>query len=220
MSRLYGEQHRELQDRFQSRKMADRIEQIAVKTEIGPEEKGFIESRDFFFLTTVDHKGRPTVSHKGGDPGFVKVVDAGTLMFPSYDGNGMYLSMGNIAGNAQVGFLFIDFERPFRLRVQGTAELSQAPELLAQYKEADLVVRVALSELWMNCPRYIHRHQRVTSSRYVPRENVETPVCEWKRIDAVQDVLRPHELAQVERSGGLITPEDWIGRVQAGDETV
>jgi predicted pyridoxine 5'-phosphate oxidase superfamily flavin-nucleotide-binding protein len=220
MSRLYGEQHRELQDRFQSRKMADRIEQIAVKTEIGPEEKGFIESRDFFFLSTVDHMGRPTVSHKGGDPGFVKVVDAGTLMFPSYDGNGMYLSMGNIAANAQVGFLFIDFERPFRLRVQGTAELSQAPELLAHYKEADLVVRVAISELWMNCPRYIHRHERVKSSRYVPRENVETPVCEWKRIDAVQDVLRPHELAQVERSGGLITPEEWIGRVQAGDETV
>jgi uncharacterized protein len=220
MSRLYGEQHRELQDRFQSRKMADRIEQIAVKTEIGAEEKAFIESRDFFFLTTVDHQGRPTVSHKGGDPGFVKVLDAGTLIFPSYDGNGMYLSMGNIAANAQVGFLFIDFERPFRLRAQGTAELSQAPELMAHFKEADLVVRVAISELWMNCPRYIHRHQRVNSSRYVPRENVETPVCEWKRIDAVQDVLRPHELAQVERAGGLITPEDWIGRVQAGDETV
>jgi uncharacterized protein len=219
MSRLYGEQHRELQDRFQSRKMADRIEQVALKTEIGEEEKGFIESRDFFFLTTVDHKGRPTVSHKGGDPGFVKVLDAGTLMFPSYDGNGMYLSMGNIAANAQVGFLFIDFERPFRLRAQGTAELSQAPELMAHFKEADLVVRVAISELWMNCPRYIHRHQRVKSSRYVPRENVETPVCEWKRLDTVQDVLRPHELAQVERAGGLITPEEWIGRVQAGDET-
>ena len=54
----------------------------------------------------------------------------------------------------------------------------------------------------------------------MPRENVETPVCEWKRIDAVQDVLRPHELAQVEGAGGLITPEEWIGRVQAGDETV
>ena len=145
MSRLYGEQHRELQDRFQSRKMADRIEQVALKTEIGEEEKAFIESRDFFFLSTVDHQGRPTVSHKGGDPGFVKVLDAGTLMFPSYDGNGMYLSMGNIAANAQVGFLFIDFERPFRLRAQGTAELSQAPELLAHFKEADLVVRVAIT---------------------------------------------------------------------------
>ena len=125
MSRLYGEQHRELQDRFQSRKMADRIEQIAVKTEIGEEEKAFIESRDFFFLSTVDHKGRPTVSYKGGDPGFVKVLDAGTLMFPSYDGNGMYLSMGNIAANPQVGFLFIDFERPFRLRAARHAPSSR-----------------------------------------------------------------------------------------------
>ena len=219
MSRLYGEQHRELQDRFQSRKMADRIEQIALKTEIGEQEKAFIESRDFFFLSTVDHNGRPTVSHKGGDPGFVKVLDAGTLIFPSYDGNGMYLSMGNIAANAQVGFLFIDFERPFRLRAQGTAELSQAPELLAHFKEAELVVRVAISELWMNCPRYIHRHARVKSSRYVPRQAVETPVCEWKRVDAVQDVLRPHEVAQVERAGGVIATEEWIARVQAGDET-
>ena len=149
----------------------------------------------------------------------MKVIDAGTLIFPNYDGNGMYLSMGNIAANAQVGFLFIDFERPFRLRAQGTAELSQSPELLAHFKEADLVVRVAISELWMNCPRYIHRHARVKSSRYVPREAVETPVCEWKRVDAVQDVLRPHELAQVERAGGVIATEEWIGRVQAGDET-
>ena len=218
MSRLYGEQHRELQDRFQSRKMADRIEQIAVKTEIGAEEKGFIESRDFFFLTTVDHNGRPTVSHKGGDPGFVKVIDASTLVFPSYDGNGMYLSMGNITANPHVGFLFIDFERPFRLRAQGTAELSQAPELMAHFKEADLVVRVAISELWMNCPRYIHRYQKLATSRYVPQDDAETPVCEWKRIEGVQDVLRPGELQQVARSGGTIPIEEWIGRVVTGDE--
>jgi predicted pyridoxine 5'-phosphate oxidase superfamily flavin-nucleotide-binding protein len=219
MSRLYGEEHRALQDRFQSRAMADRIEQIALKTEIGEEERAFIESRDFFFLSTVNEQGQPTVSYKGGSPGLVKVVDATTLMFPSYDGNGMYLSMGNISANAHVGFLFIDFERPFRLRAQGTAELSHAPELLAHYKEAELVVRVTVSELWMNCPRYVHRYQRVKASRYVPRHGIETPVCEWKRVEAVQDVLRPAEVSQVERAGGVIATEDWIARVQAGDET-
>lgn len=218
MSQLYEEPHRTLQDRFRSRAMADRIEQIALKTEIGDEERGFIESRDFFFLTTVNSKGQPTVSYKGGNPGFVKVADANTLLFPSYDGNGMYLSMGNIDANRQVGFLFIDFERPFRLRAQGTAELSDAPELLAQYKEAELVVRVTVSELWMNCPRYIHRYQRVKSSRYVPQEDAETPLCEWKRIDAVQDVLRKGELEQVAKSGGTIPAEEWIARVQSGDE--
>lgn len=218
MSRLYGDQHRALQDRFQSRAMADRIEQIALKTEVGDEERAFIESRDFFFLTTVNEKGQPTVSYKGGNPGFVKIVDAQTIMFPSYDGNGMYLSMGNISANPQVGFLFIDFERPFRLRAQGTAEVSDAPELLAQYKEAELVVRVAITELWMNCPRYIHRYQRLKTSRYVPQEDAETPVCEWKRGDVVQDVLRPHELEQVQQAGGTITVEEWFAKVQAGDE--
>jgi uncharacterized protein len=218
MSRLYGDQHRALQERFESRPMADRIEQIALKTEIGPEEKAFIESRDFFFLTTVDHLGRPTVSYKGGNPGFVRAIDATTLIFPSYDGNGMYLSMGNITANPHVGFLFIDFERPFRLRVQGTAEISDAPELLASFKEAELVVRVKITELWMNCPRYIHRYQKLATSRYVPQDDAETPVCEWKRIDGVQDVLRPGELQQVARSGGVIPIEEWIGRVVSGDE--
>ena len=113
----------------------------------------------------------------------MRVVDQTHLMFPSYDGNGMYLSMGNITANPHVGFLFIDFERPFRLRVQGEAEVSDAPEHLACFKEAELVVRVKITELWMNCPRYIHRYQKLKTSRYVPQADVETPLCEWKRIE-------------------------------------
>jgi len=217
MSRLYGEQHRDLQDRFDTRRMADRIEEIAVKTEIGPEEKAFIESRDMFFLSTVDQKGRPTVSYKGGDPGLVRVVDEHTIAFPSYDGNGMYFSMGNITGHDQIGALFIDFEKPHRLRLQGRARVSAGDPLLECWKEAELVCRVEVSEIWQNCPRYIHRYHRVERSRYVPRPQQETPLCEWKRIDAVQDVLRPHELEQVERAG-TISPEEWMERVASGDE--
>ena len=157
MSRLYGEQHRELQDEFETRKMADRIEELACKTEFDEESKGFIEAMDMFFLSTVDHEGRPTVSYKGGDPGFVKIIDATTLVFPSYDGNGMFLSMGNIARNREVGMLFISFERPHRIRVQGTAEISRDDPMMPEYKEADMIVRVKLSELWQNCPRYIHQ---------------------------------------------------------------
>jgi len=218
MSRLYEEQHRALQDRFQSRPMADRIEEIVVRTEVGPDEQAFIESRDFFFLTTVDGKGRPTVSYKGGPVGLVRVLDPQHVIFPSYDGNGMYLSMGNITGHPQVGFLFIDFERPFRLRMQGDAEVSDDPQLLSYFKEAELVVRVKVTELWMNCPRYIHRYQRIKSSRYAPQPDAETPICEWKRIDGIQDVLRPNELEQVAQSGGTITNEEWMGRVLTGDE--
>jgi predicted pyridoxine 5'-phosphate oxidase superfamily flavin-nucleotide-binding protein len=217
MSRLYGPQHRTLQDQFDSRRMADRIEAIAVKPEIDDPSRAFIESRDMFFLSSVDHKGRPTVSYKGGDPGFIRVLDPATIAFPSYDGNGMYFSMGNIAANPEIGCLFIDFERPFRMRLQGRAELVRDGDLLASFKEADLVVKVAVSEVWMNCPRYVHRYEKKSVSRYVPREAVETPFCEWKRIDGLQDTLRPHEVATLEKVGP-ITQDEWMGRVATGDE--
>jgi hypothetical protein len=197
--------------------MADRIEQIGVKLELGPLEQAFIEARDMFFLSSVDHHGRPTVSYKGGDPGFVRVLDPGTLAFPSYDGNGMFYSTGNLSANPAVGLLFIDFERPHRIRVQGTASVSAEDPLLASWKDAELVVRVTISELWQNCPRYVHRYEKVKPSRYVPRDEVATPLCEWKRIDGMQDVLRPHELAAVEEAG-TISFDDWVGYIVAGDE--
>ena len=215
MSQIYGKQHRALQDKFDSRRMADRIEEIAVKTEFGADEKAYIESRDMFFLSTIDHHGRPTVSYKGGDPGFVKILDERTLAFPSYDGNGMHFSMGNITTNQAIGMLFIDFEKPHRVRVQGIATVSDADEMAAHWKEAELVVRVELSQLWQNCPRYIHRYEKVKPSRYVPRDEVDTPLCEWKRIDGMQDVLRPHELEKVEQAGN-ITIEEWGERVMTG----
>ena len=218
MSRLYDDQHRAFQDQFDTRRMADRIEELAVVTEISPENKAYIEARDMFFLSSIDHKGRPTVSYKGGAPGFVKVLDEKTLAFPSYDGNGMYYSMGNIAGNNQVGLLFIDFEKPHRVRVQGTANVSVDDVLIDSWKEAELVVRVTVSELWQNCPRYIHRYQKVKESRYTPRQDCETPIAEWKRVDAVQDVLRQHEKETVERLGGQIGVEEWMERVKSGDE--
>jgi hypothetical protein len=218
MSRLYAEPHRTLQDQFETRGMADRIEQVACRTEFGPDEKAFIENMDMFFLATTDTRGRPTVSYKGGDPGFVKVLDAKTLVFPSYDGNGMYLSMGNITATREIGMLFISFERPHRIRVQGTAIASRTDPMMAQYKEAEMIVRLNLSELWQNCPRYVHRYQKVNPSRYVPREACETPIAEWKRIDLMQDVLPHRDRAKVDRAG-TIGIEEWMGKVMNGDPT-
>ncbi len=216
MSRLYGDLHRKFQDEFDTRRMADRVEMVAAKQEFGDDEKGFIESMDMFFLSTIDHQGRPTVSYKGGDPGFVKIVDSTTLVFPSYDGNGMFFSMGNIAGNAKVGLLFISLERPHRIRVQGTATVSRDDPMLKAYKEAEMVVRVKLEDLWQNCPRYIHRYQKVNPSRYVPREACETPVAGWKRIDAMQDVISAGDAAKA-KAAGYIGIEEWIGQIKSGD---
>ncbi len=173
---------------------------------------------DMFFLATVDHQGWPTVSYKGGDPGFVKIVDPTTLVFPSYDGNGMFLSMGNLAQHPRIGMLFISFERPHRLRVQGSATISRDDPMMSHYKEADFIVRVQLSALWTNCPRYVHRYQKVHPSRYVPRANCETPLAEWKRIDGLQDVIPARDVGRVQ-AAGLISGAEWAAKVKAGDET-
>ena len=217
MTRLYGDHHRALQDQFETRKLADRVEKAVVQTEVSTGNKAFIESRDMFFLSTTDHQGRPTVSHKGGDPGFVKVVDEKTVVFPSYDGNGMFFSMGNIAGNSEVGLLFVDFETPNRLRLQGTASVSADDALIAEYKEAELIVRVNVSEIWTNCPRYVHRYQKVGPSRYVPRPTCETPLAEWKRIDMLQDVLPSKDHGRIERAGGTISMQEWADKAKAGN---
>ncbi len=216
MSRLYGERHRALQDQFETRKLADRVEEAVVKTAIGKGAQAFIESRDMFFLSSIDHQGRPTVSYKGGDPGFIKVIDEQTIVFPSYDGNGMFFSMGNIAGNAEVGLLFIDFETPNRVRLQGRATVSADDALVTEYREAEMIVRVQVSEIWTNCPRYVHRYQKVDPSRYVPRATGETPLAEWKRIDMLQDVLPPRDRGRAEKVGGIISMQEWAKNVRAG----
>lgn len=218
MSRLFGKQHRDLQDIFESRRLADRIEEIACLTEFSDEAKAFIEAQDMFFLATVDHNGRPTVSYKGGAIGFARVLDGKTLAFPNYDGNGMYMSMGNIDLNHEIGMLFISFEKPHRIRVQGTAAISRDDPLMAEYPGADMIVRVTLSEMWQNCPRYIHRYERVGSSRYVPKAECETPLAGWKQVDIVQDVLSPAD-AQKAQKEGIVPVEDWMEKVKAGDPT-
>ncbi len=215
---LYGDQHRALQDAFGTRNLADRLAYVRSAT-LSDDNCAFIAGLDMFFLSTVDHEGRPTVSYKGGAPGFVSVLDRSTLVFPSYDGNGMFLSLGNVTINPEVGLLFISFEKPNRLRVQGRAELSNDPSELALYPEADAVVRVHITHAFANCPRYIHRSEQQERSRYVPREGVETPIAEWKRIDGLADALSPVDAARVAHIG-TISGAEWADRVRTGDPNV
>jgi uncharacterized protein len=209
MSRLYGPLHRSLQDRFDTRRLADNTEARVVLTEIPPEHKAFIESRDMFFLSTIDHQGRPTVSYKGGDPGFVRVLDNKTVAFPCYDGNGMFYSMGNLLGNQHVGMLFINFEKPHRLRLQGIASVSDDDSLLPEYAEAQLIVRVTVTEIFRNCPRYVHHYKKIEPSKFVPRTTGETPIAPWKRVDDIQAVLPARDRARAEREGGLISRAEY-----------
>jgi uncharacterized protein len=186
---MFHDGNRELQDRFDTRRLADRIESRLVHDRITEHDKAFIEARDMFFLATADADGRPNCSYKGGDPGFVQVVDDHTVAFPNYDGNGMYLSTGNVLENPEVGILFIDFERGNRMRLNGTASVQLDDPLLAEYPEAQFIVRVTAREVFPNCPRYIHRMQKVEASPFVPRAGCTTPVPDWKRADFARDVL-------------------------------
>src|SRR5205085_6437651 len=157
MSLIYSPASRALQDAFDTRRLADRLAEVKVHDRFTADDRSFIESRDMFFLASVDATGQPTCSYKGGDPGFVTVVDETTLAFPNYDGNGMYLSMGNLLVNPQVGLLFIDFQGnpPRRLRINGTASIAQDDPLIGEWERAQFVVRVHTTEVFPNCPRYI-----------------------------------------------------------------
>jgi predicted pyridoxine 5'-phosphate oxidase superfamily flavin-nucleotide-binding protein len=191
MAGLYHNGSRELQDRFDTRRLADRLGDRSVRDVIRPEDRAFIERMDMFFLASADDAGQPQCSYKGGDPGFIKVVDEHTLAFPNYDGNGMYLSLGNVLVNPQIGMLLVDFiaERPERMRIEGTATIAEHDELAWEYPGAQFVVRVHVRRLFPNCPRYIHRMQLVERSPYVPRHGVQPPVPEWKRSPLAEGVL-------------------------------
>lgn len=206
---FYTESQRNLQQAQESRPLAQAMEATIISDTIDDDRKAFIESRDFFFLSTVTGEGEPTVSYKGGDVGVVTVVDDKTLIFPAYDGNGMFLSMGNIDDTAKIGLLFIDFETPNRLRVQATASLSFDDPLQERYPGALFLVRATVDSVWVNCARYIHKHTRVEASPYVPDENGDQPVPAWKRIDLIQDSLHPDDRAKAADAGELITFEDY-----------
>lgn len=189
MLSFYTPTARALQDRFDTRRLADRVAEVKVHDRFTPQDVAFIERLDMFFLATVDAQGQPTCSYKGGDPGFVTVVDDQTLAFPNYDGNGMYLSTGNVDAMQRVGLLFIDLERQRRMRVDGTAELRHDDPLLGQYPAAQFVVRVHAERIYPNCPRYIHKYQLVERSAFVPRVGATAPIPAWKQSDWARDVL-------------------------------
>ena len=190
---------RELQDRFDTRRLADRLDEKLARQTFSDEDRAFIESRALFFLATADAEGRPDCSFKGGAPGFVRVTGEGQLAFPSYDGNGMFRSLGNLLVNPAVALLFIDFERPNRLRVNGSASAAGDDPLLASFPGAQLIVRVRAERIFPNCPRYIPRMTTLEPSPYVPREGYAPPVPKWKRFDEFADVLARDDPARCDR---------------------
>jgi predicted pyridoxine 5'-phosphate oxidase superfamily flavin-nucleotide-binding protein len=191
---MYHEGNRELQDRFDSRRISDRLEEQLTRPQFSPDDKAFIESAPYFFLATADAQGRPDCSFKGGMPGFVRVTGPSELAFPDYDGNGMFKSLGNILVNAEVGLLFIAMHgKPQRLRVNGRATVAHDDPLIGETVGAQLMVRVAARAIFPNCPRYIPVMQLTEPSIYTPRAGQEPPEPAWKGFDAFKDCVHPRQ---------------------------
>ena len=186
---FYHDGMRRLQDARETRPLADRLEHVTVRTTFNDEDRAFIQRSPMFFVATADDSGQPDCSYKGGLPGFVRVLDDRTLCIPDYDGNGMYRTWGNVLVNSRVGLLFLDFERPNRLRVNGTARISEDDPLRGEFPGAVFIVRLTAERIFANCPRYVHKMQLLEHSKYAPRPDYTPPVPRWKTYPEFRDSL-------------------------------
>jgi uncharacterized protein len=189
---MYHAGNRELQDRFGSRALADRLAEKLWRERFKDTDKAFIESVGFFFLATANRQGEPDCSFKGGAPGFVQVPAPDLLVFPDYDGNGMFKSLGNIRDNPSVGLLFIAMsEKPQRLRVNGRAVVVEDDPLMARFPGSQLLVKVTPTDIFPNCPRYIPDLPASAPSPYIPCPGVPAKEPAWKGFDDFKDVVPP-----------------------------
>jgi uncharacterized protein len=193
MTIMYHEGNRRLQGEFDSRRISDRLEEKLTRTAFTDDDKAYIEAAIFFFIATADAEGRPDCSFKGGMPGFVRVTGPSQLAFPDYDGNGMFKSLGNLLVNANVGLLFIDMQKPRRLRINGTATVSRDDPLLAETVGAQMIVRVNARAIFPNCPRYIPQLTLAQPSVYAPRPECDFPEPKWKEFADLKDYIHPRQ---------------------------
>ena len=189
---MYHSGQRGLQAEFESEALADRLYERLRHDRFTDADKAFIEGQPFFFLATADAEGRPDCSYKGGDPGFVRILAPDRLVFPDYDGNGMFRSLGNVEVNPHVGLLFLSVgAKPARLRVNGAARVLRNDPQMTLWPGAQLLVEVTPSDIFPNCPRYIPELAQKAPSTYVPQ--AETPPVEpaWKSFSIFSDVVPP-----------------------------
>jgi hypothetical protein len=191
---MYHDGHRALQDRFASRALADRLDETLRREHFNDADQAFVEAASFFFLATADADGRPDCSFKGGMPGFVRIAAPDELIWPDYDGNGMFRSLGNIAVNPHVGLLFLKIgEKPGRLRINGRAAVDFEDPRIADFAGAQALIRLTPTDIFPNCPRYIPQLELTQPSIYAPRPQTAPVEPAWKSFDAFKDVVPPRQ---------------------------
>jgi predicted pyridoxine 5'-phosphate oxidase superfamily flavin-nucleotide-binding protein len=185
---FYHDGMRDLQDRFDGRRVADALEKHRIRRDFWDADRAFIESTPFFFIATSFGEFTDC-SMKSGVPGFVKIVAPGTIEYPEYDGNSMYRTLSNIARNPSAGLLFVKFDgATIRVRASGKATILDDAEALARHHGAKLVVRI-VCELYSNCVRSVHNLTTGEISPYMPAAGYVPPAPEWKSRDYIRDIL-------------------------------
>ena len=187
---LFGPESRELQDRFDTRRLADRITEHFVRPGLSAEQVEVVTGARMVFVATVDAAGRPECSYKGGRPGFVRVLDERTLTLPFYDGNGMFSTLGNIRATGRVGLLFVDFEQGYRLRVNGTAQVGDPDP--HRDPGALVLVTVTSEVVYDLCERYVHTLRFERESEFCPAPGHEPPPAPYLS-KPLYDGARPGE---------------------------
>ena len=182
---MYHEGHRELQDRYDGRRMADALEKHRRFSEFREQDINFIESVEFFFIATA-HKQSVDCSFRGGAPGFVRVTGPTVLEWQDYDGNSMYRSLGNALKSPRVGLLFIQFgAQPKRLRVNGICTLLEVPTAEGH----KMTLQVNADEIFPNCPRYIPDLTKAAASPFIPDDSGASTKPEWKNAADLRDAM-------------------------------
>lgn len=192
----FSDSMRSFQDQFDTRRLADRVRERAFRDSFNDADKNFIEQAMFFFMATTDANGQPQCSYKGGPPGFVRITGPSELVFPFYEGNGLYLTAGNLLETAKVGLLFVNFEKQSRLRVNGVAEIDDSHDMLKQVAAAEIVVRVRVTDIHPNCSRNVHKMAIVEKSHYTPttdKEGVGKAPWGEKFSDVLPDHMKPEQ---------------------------
>lgn len=197
---MFGEGSRKLQDRYKARRVADVITEATTVSNFDDDQFGyraFIEDATYFFLATSSGENTDC-SFKGGPKGFMRIIAPHRVIFPDYDGNRMYKSLGNIVDNPNVGMLFMRFaseadHRYLRVHINGVATLHDDHPALAEYPGAKRIIEVETRHIYLNCPRYVPEMTRVEASPYIPEEGKEQPTPPWKMKPGIKEALEGSE---------------------------
>ena len=177
---FYHDMSRRLQRQFGTEELAAHLARKYVLDELEQAHIEWIGVADEVYIATVNPQGHPECSYKGGLPGFIRVVDTRTLEIPSYDGNGMYRTLGNITAEPWIGLLLLFPEVPAKLRVNGSCQVRTGSAALAAHPGAEAVLQIRVREVFENCPRYLHDRQTSKHSVHCPRPGYQPPDPAWK----------------------------------------